>query len=357
INMIVEMTFGMSGAFIESLVMGATNCSLQRICEQNISPENISAHPSAKICQQDFLDAYSTLFGKNKFEIQTFTQHGRIDVKGVSESLKSLGLGGIPSEAVQFLSDLKIYHKYKDHTAAYPFFKGLFLYGPPGTGKTRFAKAIKTLFSLQGNQFQYIQFSNLWPLQGVHLKNQIEILLKPALTASKDSKHEAPLHVIVIDELGGLYKKEADPELFPLNKFMSELQPFFEEQDQLRNLLLIGISRDSLLTTHNSFQRQGLCKHIEMGIPTNEAREEILEIYLRRFIKNKQLVVPIEELANITTEYTGAQIEGWITETLTIALRRVAQANLQTADLRLTKKDFQEAASLGRKVKKSDMFT
>lgn len=354
IDEIVEMTVGMSGAFIESLVISATNRSLQRIDEYKISSENIGLHPTAKVCRQDFIEAFSVNLGKKKSEC--FIQNTATDVKGICESLKTLGLGGISNEAIQFLSDLKIYHRYKPYVSR-PFFKGLFLYGQHGTGKTRFAKAIKNLFSLQGNRFQYLRSSELWPLQGSQLKNQMKAIFNPALEASKDSKHEAPLFVIVIDELEGLYRKDdVDPKFSSLNKFLAEVQPFFEEPTELRNLLLIGISHDSLFAKYDSFQRQGLCKHIEMEVPSQEGRKEILEIYLKHFIGNNQLVVDIEELVNMTIGYTGAQIEGLVTEAQTIALRRVAQANLWIEDLRLTKKDFQIAAKQEGKTSKNLMF-
>jgi SpoVK/Ycf46/Vps4 family AAA+-type ATPase len=326
------MTVGKTGAFIEGLVTAAAERSLKRLWEQKVSLEQLKSHPAAKIIMQDFREAFLECSHQKKPKgKQSFSLSTPLDIKGISQRLKENRIGGIPEEVLRFLSDLTIFQQYKEYYYAvkHPFPRGVLLYGPHGTGKTRLAKSLKTLFGLQGQQFQYIQASELWPLQGAKLQDKLEKLLKPAKDASKDLKHEAPLHIIVIDQLDGIYqhKREKDDYDFSvMNSFMAELETLFDDdQEEVHNLLILGIVQRSSFGISDGILRHGrFGKHIEMRIPNRSERKEIFEIYLSELVQRNQLDPNLEmrELLRMTEDLPGAYVEGLVNAALIGAMRR-----------------------------------
>ncbi|MFQ5729028.1 MAG: AAA family ATPase, partial [Waddliaceae bacterium] len=357
---LIKMTVGRAGAFIEGLVAAAAEYSLKRLWEQRIPVEAIKNHPAAKLYREDFRKAFQECIHQKKKEEKPiiFPATPR-QVEEVAQDLRLFGLGGLPSEALQFLSDLKNAQYYKKFLCAmkHPFPRGALLYGPPGIGKRSFAKAIQKLFTLDGQRFQQLKASELWPMQGSHLKAKIEKIIQPARDAAKDLKDDAPLHVVVIDEIDMLYyhKRETDShDLSVLNQFLMELESLFEgDPKEVNNLLVIGIAnRPAFGRLSDGILRHGrLGKHIEMTLPNAKGRREIFEIYLKEYREKEKLDrdVNFDELVEMTRDYSGAYIEGLVSEAGVRMMRRMAAMNVDPSTMlvdeypKLTMADLKEA--------------
>lgn len=347
VDAIVTMTTGKSGAYIESLITFAASRTLKRIFSRNLSLENLKTDPAAKITQQDFLTAQSEFENEGMpYKMTQLPAFGQHDVKGIADQLKSIGIGGLSVEILQFLSDLKIYEKYKEsfYTMKHPYRRGLFLYGDHGVGKTRLAKALRTLFSLKGQQYQYLKASELWPLSTSQLKEKMIAYLKPAYNASKDLKHEAPLHMIVIDEVENLYKHQ-DNESILFDKLMSELQSLLDENlEEVRNLLVVGLAYRSPSQPVPLTPQVGRGSvQIHMELPSESGRKEILEIFLKNCMEKVQLQASLDDLAFMTNGFNGAQLESFVSSAITLAMRRAAQHMQPPEKMCLTQQDFIDA--------------
>ena len=361
IKKIVEMTVGKTGAFIEGLVTAATEYSSKRLWEKKVPSHKVKSDPVTKIYMADFEKAYKECIGskrKKDKDITQFIPTSEINMKSIISDLARLNLGGLNEEAIKFLFDLHVSQQYKEflYTMNQPFPRGVLLYGPSGSGKTRLAKSIRSLFSLDDQKFKYLKASELWPLRGAGLKEKIEEIIKPARNASGDLKGEAPLHVVVVDELDMmfLHKRETDTyDTSVMNQFLMELEPLFEENSEdVHNLLVIGIVHRNELGIPEGILRHGrLGKHVEVKLPNSEGRKEIFKIYLKQYIDKGKLdgKVNIDTLAEMTQNCTGAYIEGLVSLAVTHSMRRVMKNGVLPSEVKnaenckLSVSDFENA--------------
>ena len=221
------------------------------------------------------------------------------DVAGHDEAKKDLVF------LIDFMKNPKEYQKMG---ARMP--KGVIFYGPPGTGKTLLAKAIAgesgvPFFSASGSDFveKYV---------GVGAKRVRELFNK--------AKKEAPC-IVFIDELDAVGKQrskngensEGDQ---TLNALLTELDGF----DSSEGVVVIAATNridmlDNALIRAGRFDR-----HVAISLPEKNERLELLKLHS----KNKKLSksVSLENLANTTIGFSGADLENLLNESAIIAVSR-----------------------------------
>ena len=92
--------------------------------------------------------------------------------------------------------------------------------------------------------------------------------------------------------------------------------------------------------------------HIEIGLPDEAGRAQILKIHSNKMSENKFLSkdVDVSDLAKKTQNYSGAEIEGLVKSAVSFALTRhvnVADitAEIDEDNIKVTKDDFDRAFS------------
>jgi len=245
--------------------------------------------------------------GKSKAKVYVERDTGVTfdDVAGVDEAKGEL------VEVVSFLQDRK---KYGRLGARIP--KGILLVGPPGTGKTLMARAIAgeagvAFFSISGSEF-------------------VEMFVGVGAARVRDlfeqARKAAPC-IIFIDELDALgHARSAmsgfggnDEKEQTLNQLLAELDGF----DPTVGIVLLAATNrpevlDPALTRAGRFDRQ-----IVVDRPEKQGREQILRVHMRNVTVARE--VDLEEIAAMTTGFTGADLANLINEAAIVATRRGAE--------------------------------
>jgi cell division protease FtsH len=203
--------------------------------------------------------------------------------------------------------------------------KGLLLTGPPGTGKTLMAKASahytnSVYMAASGSEFVEMYV-------GVGASRVRDLFKDARARAIKEGKDNAIIFIDEIDVIGGKreggQQREYDQ---TLNQLLTEMDGIHTNEAP-RILIIAATNRkemlDSALLRPGRFDR-----HIEVDLPDKKGRLAILHIHA----KNKPLAegVTLEQTADQTFGFSGAQLEGVLNEAAIYAMREDKPAIEQT---------------------------
>ena len=250
-------------------------------------------------------------FGKSRAKMTlgdksvTFAQ-----VAGLKEEKEEL------EEIVDFLKEPG---KYTGVGARIP--KGVLLEGPPGTGKTLLAKAVAgeagvPFFSISGSDFVEM-------FVGVGASRVRDLF--------EEAKHNAPC-IVFIDEIDAVARRRG-----------TGMGGGHDEREQTLNQLLVeGIIvmaatnrvdiLDPAILRPGRFDRK-----VAVGTPDIGGREEILKVHA----KNKPLGddVNLQQIAQTTAGFTGADLENLLNEAAIIAAKEnrsfIAQKDIKRAFIKV----------------------
>lgn len=202
--------------------------------------------------------------------------------------------------------------------------KGLLLFGPPGTGKTLIARQIgKMLNAVEPKIVNGPEMLNKFV--GGSEEN-IRNLFKEAEAEYKQKGEESNLHIIIFDELDAVFKQRGSRSdgTGVGDNVVNQLLAKMDGVDQLNNILVIGMTNrkdliDSALMRPGRFEVQ-----LEISLPDEKGRLQIFKIHTAKMKEAKKLNkdVNIEELAHLTKNYSGAEIEGLVKNAASFALNR-----------------------------------
>ena len=248
-----------------------------------------------------------TAIGKSKARVyvESDTKVSFADVAGVDEAKAEL------QEVVDFLQNPK---EYSSLGARMP--KGILLVGPPGTGKTLLARAVAgeagvPFFSISGSEF-------------------VEMFVGVGAARVRDlfeqARKAAPA-IIFIDELDALGRARGagtmqggnDEREQTLNQLLSELDGFDPGQGVV---LLSATNRpeilDPALLRAGRFDRQVLVDR-----PDRAGRVQILQVHMKKIVLAPDMGV--EDIAALTTGFSGADLANLVNEAALLATRRRAK--------------------------------
>ncbi|WP_262029276.1 ATP-dependent zinc metalloprotease FtsH [Microvirga sp. Mcv34] len=242
---------------------------------------------------------------KAKVYVETDTKVTFADVAGADEAKFEL------QEVVNFLKDPKAYGRLG---ARIP--KGILLIGPPGTGKTLMARAVAgeagvAFFSISGSEF-------------------VEMFVGVGAARVRDlfeqARKAAPC-IIFIDELDALGRSRSvgnlvggyDEKEQTLNQLLAELDGF----DPSSGVILLAATNrpevlDPALLRPGRFDRQVLIDR-----PDRKGRVEILKVHVSKIRLAPS--VSLDDIAGLTTGFTGADLANLVNEAAIIATRRNAE--------------------------------
>lgn len=239
-------------------------------------------------------------FGKSKANVQGNLKVRFSDVAGADEEKTEL------MEVVEFL---KAPQKFTAVGARIP--KGVLLVGPPGTGKTLFAKAVAgeanvPFFSISGSDF-------------------VEMFVGVGASRVRDLFDQAKKNmpcIIFIDEIDAVGRQRGagmggghDEREQTLNQLLVQMDGF-ETNDGV--IVMAATNRadilDPALLRPGRFDRQ-----IYVNVPDVRGREAIFKVHARN--KPMSSEVDFQQLARITSGFTGAEIANLLNEAAILCAR------------------------------------
>jgi transitional endoplasmic reticulum ATPase len=217
--------------------------------------------------------------------------------------------------------------------------KGVLLHGPPGTGKTLIAKAV-------ANEID----ASFHTISGPEIMSKYYGESEEKLRETFEEAEESAPAIVFIDELDSIAPKREEAGGDVERRVVAQLLSLMDGLEERGEVVVIAATNrvdaiDPALRRGGRFDRE-----IEIGVPDREGRLEILQVHTRGMPLADG--VDIEQYADNTHGFVGADIEQLVKEAAMTALRRVRpQLDLEADEIpadvlesiKVTESDFKEA--------------
>ncbi|KAI5302558.1 transport between ER and Golgi ATPase protein [Ascosphaera pollenicola] len=233
-----------------------------------------------------------------------------------------------------------------------PHVKGVLLYGPPGTGKTLIARQIgKMLNTRPPKVINGPEVLNKYVGQS---EENVRKLFADAEKEYKEKGEESGLHIIIFDELDAVCKQRgsgAGGGTGVGDSVVNQLLSKLDGVDQLNNILLIGMTNRMDMIDEALLRPGRLEVHVEISLPDEFGRVQILKIHTAKMRENRSLEsdVDLDELAEKTKNFSGAEIGGLVKAAASFAFNRhikvgtVAGVREDAMNIKVNREDFMHA--------------
>jgi len=317
---LAEMTHGYTGADLAALGRETAMKALRRyLPEINLEEERIppSVLEKMEILMEDFANAYKeitpTAMREVYIEVPTVHWEDIGGLEGVKQELR---------EAVEWpLKTPEVFSRLGINPP-----KGIFLYGPPGCGKTLLARAVATESEANFITIKGPEVFSKWVGES---EKAIREVFRKARMASPS--------VIFFDEFDSLVPRRGlgFSDSGVSERVISQLLTEMDGIVSLEDVVVIAATNRPDLVDQAVLRPGRFDRLIYVPEPSEEARKQIFKIYTKNMPLAKD--VKIEELAKMTNNYSGADINGLSREAALIALRK----NISTKEVALA--DFRAA--------------
>lgn len=274
---------------------------------------------------------------KTQFKLGSMT-------KAVDNSIPRItydDLGGLKKEVqkIREMVELPMRHPELFEKLGIEAPKGVLLYGPPGTGKTLLAKAVA------GETNSHFTAISGPEIMGKYYGESEERLRE----IFKQAEENTP-SIIFIDEIDSIAPKRDEVTGEVEKRIVSQLLTLMDGMKSRGKVVVIAATNrpdsiDPALRRPGRFDRE-----IEIGIPDEEGRLEILQIHTRGMPLDDK--VNLKQFSKVTHGFVGADLESLAKEAAMRSLRRILpdidldQEKISAEILqkiKITDEDFKEA--------------
>ena len=300
---LAEITHGYTGADLAALVREAAMNALRRylpkidLNQDKIPPEILD---EMVVTMDDFMKAFKDIVPSGLREIYVEVPEVRwVDIGGLEEVKEEL------REVVEY--PLKYRDSYESLGIEVP--KGVLLFGPPGTGKTLLAKAVATESGANFIAVRGPEVLSKWVGESERAIREI----------FRKARQSAPA-VIFFDEIDAIAPARGlGVDSGVTERIVNQMLAEMDGIEKLENVVVIAATNrpdilDPALLRPGRFDRL-----IYVPPPDKAARVEILKVHTRKIVLSED--VSLEEIAEKTEGYTGADLAALVREASLKALR------------------------------------
>ena len=187
--------------------------------------------------------------------------------------------------------------------------RGMLLYGPPGCGKTLIARQIGKI--LNAREPKIVNGPEVLDKYVGGSEEKIRALFEDAEKEQKEMGDASMLHVIIFDEMDAIMKSRGSTRdsTGVADSIVNQLLSKIDGVDSLNNILIIGMTNRKDMIDEAVLRPGRLELHVEIGLPNEEGRLQIINIHTAQMRKNHRIseeaVVKLPQLAEVTKNYTG----------------------------------------------------
>ncbi|KAF2882969.1 hypothetical protein ILUMI_23197 [Ignelater luminosus] len=206
--------------------------------------------------------------------------------------------------------------------------KGILLYGPPGTGKTLMARQIGKM--LNAREPKIVNGPQILDKYVGESEANIRRLFADAEEEEKRAGPNSGLHIIIFDEIDAICKQRGSVagNTGVHDTVVNQLLAKIDGVEQLNNILVIGMTNRKDMIDEALIRPGRLEVQMEISLPNEEGRFQILNIHTARMKQFKKIDPDVDnrELATLTKNFSGAELEGLVRAAQSTAMNRLIKA-------------------------------
>ncbi|XP_075236874.1 vesicle-fusing ATPase 1-like [Lycorma delicatula] len=207
--------------------------------------------------------------------------------------------------------------------------KGILLYGPPGTGKTLMARQIGQM--LNAREPKIVNGPQILDKYVGESEANVRRLFAEAEEEEKKMGPNSGLHIIIFDEIDAICKARGSvgSNTGVHDTVVNQLLAKIDGVEQLNNILVIGMTNRRDMIDEALLRPGRLEVQMEISLPDENGRCQILNIHTSRMREYKKIStdVDIKELATLTKNFSGAELEGLVRAAQSTAMNRLIKAS------------------------------
>lgn len=233
-------------------------------------------------------------------------------IKNMASELKRLGMAGIQKYIDIIIREVLLTRTNilpKEIACLSKPSKGIILHGPPGTGKTTLARNIAQILGCDDKHINKITAPEIFNKWLGESEKRIRDLFEPAIEEYKKYGEKAKMHILIIDEIDAIIPKRGDSNSI-IRPIINQFLGLMDGLIKCDNLIIIGITNCLSLIDEAMLRPGRFGCHIEVGLPDNVQRLEILNHYYENLEKSNIVEkMSMEDYIDRTKEFSCADIE------------------------------------------------
>ncbi|CAN7991441.1 unnamed protein product [Ixodes hexagonus] len=206
--------------------------------------------------------------------------------------------------------------------------RGILLYGPPGTGKTLMARQIGKM--LNGREPKIVNGPQILNKYVGESEANIRRLFEDAEEEEKRLGINSGLHIIIFDEIDAICKQRGSVagNTGVHDTVVNQLLSKIDGVESLNNILVIGMTNRRDMIDEALIRPGRLEVQMEIGLPDEKGRLQILDIHTAQMRCHRKMApdVDLAELAVLSKNFSGAELEGLVRAAQSTAMNRLIKA-------------------------------